>query len=112
MKTALLLLSAGSGSRMGLGRNKVFSRWRESVLRRSLEAFAGLADEAIIVCRPEEEEEAAREAGQALFPAPVRFAPGGDTRQDSVARGFQSSGCLPGDLVLIHDCARCLVSPR
>ena len=56
MKTCLILLSAGSGTRMGLNRNKVFFELSgKSVLRRSLEAFRDMVQEIILVHRPADE---------------------------------------------------------
>ena len=54
----VLLLAGGSGSRMGAGKNKVLlSLGGKTVLRRSAEAFICLADDMIVVCRPEDQPE-------------------------------------------------------
>ncbi|MBO7662594.1 MAG: 2-C-methyl-D-erythritol 2,4-cyclodiphosphate synthase [Clostridia bacterium] len=112
MKTVLLLLAAGSGSRMGLKQNKVFlSLGGKSVLQRSMEAFVPFADEIIVLHRPGEEEAAGAETEKVPFSGVLRLVPGGADRQDSVENGLSRSGCRPEDLILIHDSARCLVSP-
>ena len=112
MKTVVLMLAAGSGSRMGLKQNKVFlSLWGKSVLQRSMEAFASIADEIIVVHRPGEEEPARAETEKVSFSGILRLVPGGATRQDSVENGLAQSDCRPEDLILIHDSARCLITP-
>ena len=112
MKTVVLMLAAGSGSRMGLKQNKVFlSLGGKSVLQRSMEAFASIADEIIVVHRPGEEEPARAETEKVSFSGILRLVPGGATRQDSVENGLAQSDCRPEDLILIHDSARCLITP-
>lgn len=55
MKKILILLSAGSGSRMQADRNKVFLPVAGlSVLARSLRAFAPVVDECVLVYRAED----------------------------------------------------------
>ena len=112
MKTVVLMLAAGSGSRMGLKQNKVFlSLGGKSVLQRSMEAFASIADEIIVVHRSGEEEPARAETEKVSFSGILRLVPGGATRQDSVENGLAQSDCRPEDLILIHDSARCLITP-
>ena len=116
MKTFLLLLAAGSGRRMGASQNKVFLKiGGKSAVQRCLETFACLVDGAMVVHRPEDAQEIAREIAPfapAAFPF-LKTAFGGETRQESVEKGFRALrglGCAKDDLILIHDCARCLVS--
>ena len=103
----VIVLGGGSGSRMGLGYNKVLAPLAGMpVIRRSVDAFAGLAQGAVAVCPAQERPRFERAlAGAAL---PVTFANGGENRQASVWNGLQA---LPPSCthVLIHDGARCLV---
>lgn len=111
MKKILILLSAGSGSRMQADRNKVFLPVAGlSVLARSLRAFAPVVDECVLVYRAEDLPLVEAELA-ALYPSfPVRLAPGGASRQESVRCGVSAAACNDEDILLIHDCARCLVS--
>lgn len=105
---SVLILAAGSSSRMGGGNKQLALLAGEPVLRRSVQAFLGLpeAAEVVVVCRPQDE--AAYSAalvgltGYRLLPV------GGQTRQQSVA------GALPylspeTRYLAIHDGARPLV---
>jgi 2-C-methyl-D-erythritol 4-phosphate cytidylyltransferase/2-C-methyl-D-erythritol 2,4-cyclodiphosphate synthase len=84
----------------------------KSVIRRSVEAFAGLTDEMTVVCHPDAEEDLIREVSAAALSFPVRFVTGGDTRQQSVLNGLRAFDFGENDVVLVHDAARCLVSPE
>ena len=58
MNTILILLAGGQGCRMNSARNKVLlPLCGKTVIRRSIEAFDGLIDHAVIVCRPAEKDE-------------------------------------------------------
>lgn len=112
MKTIAVMACGGSGSRMNAGVNKILLPLAgKTVIRRSVEAFGGLVDEIILCVRPEEEPRLRQEAGLAGVSCPVRFVPGGATRQESVLNGLKSVSWGPGDIVLVHDAARCLVEP-
>ena len=109
----LLIAAAGSGRRMGAATNKLLLPLAgRPVLAWTLEA--ALACPAIqwigVMGQPEDEE-----AIHALLAArgserPWRWILGGATRQDSVRLGLAA---LPdeAEAVLIHDGARCLVTP-
>ena len=113
MSTVVIMLAGGSGSRMGASVNKVFLPLRGlSCLCRSVRAFHGLADRMVLVCRPEEREQALREAERAEPDFPVAFADGGATRQASVRSGLRACAAADEDIVLVHDGARCLVPPQ
>lgn len=104
-----MILGGGSGSRMGMHRNKVLLPvGGESMLCRSVRAFRGLVDGMVVVIRPCDEQEAREQLTQAGLAEGLRFVPGGDTRQASVWNGLCAlpEGC---DHVLVHDGARCLV---
>ena len=110
MSTLAILLAGGSGTRMGRPINKVLiPLGGKTLLQRSMEAFAGLADRMVLVHR--EEDRGAIEALLRGFDPgfPVQMATGGPTRQDSVRNGVACANPRPDDLLLIHDSARCLV---
>ncbi len=113
----LLIAAAGSGRRMGAPGNKLLLPVAgRPVLAWTLEA--ALACPAIswigVIGQPVDEEAitALVNMARAARPdaAPVRWIPGGDSRQESVSRGLAA---LPPEatLVLIHDGARALVEP-
>ena len=102
-----IVLAGGTGSRMGLGRNKVLLELRgEPVITRSVRAFKGLVDGVVLVSR--EEDIPAMRAAMSDAGLPVTITRGGSTRQASVWNGLCAlpEGCTH---VLIHDGARCLV---
>ena len=100
MSVWAVIVAAGSGTRMGLAVNKALAPLvGKTVLERSLEAFEGLVDGAVVVYRTQDEQ-----AVRALN-LRARLARGGETRQDSVLSGLRA---LPEDaeIVLVHDAAR------
>ena len=102
-----IILAGGSGSRMGAGMNKVLMPLAgETVIARSLSAFAGMVDGMILVSRSEDMQQMQLAAAQAGID--VRIVAGGATRQESVWNGLcaLSEACTH---VMIHDGARCLV---
>ena len=110
-KTAAIILAAGSGSRMGISTTKqrVIINGK-SILRRSIEAFE--ASKSItsitVVCREDEIEFV---KGECIGCNKVAGAViGGKTRAESAAIGFAA---IPqgSKAVMIHDAARCLITP-
>ena len=102
-----IILAGGSGSRMGAGMNKVLMPLAgETVITRSLRAFAGMVDGMILVSRSEDMQQMQLAAEQAGID--VRIVAGGATRQESVWNGLCAlpEACTH---VMIHDGARCLV---
>jgi 2-C-methyl-D-erythritol 4-phosphate cytidylyltransferase/2-C-methyl-D-erythritol 2,4-cyclodiphosphate synthase len=111
MNKILILLAAGSGSRMNTNVNKIFLDVAgKSVLSRSLLAFSSFVDKIVVVYRPEDLKQITEEINAMKLSLPVLLAEGGTTRQESVKKGYYSVHCAGDDLLLIHDCARCLVS--
>lgn len=109
MRAVLVLPAAGSGSRFGGPTAKqLLSLAGIPVLRRSLDAFAGLVSEAIIPTSAAIRDEVA--AALAGAPIPLRIIAGGATRQASVHAGLLASDAAC-DVVLVHDAVRPLV-PR
>lgn len=118
-----LILAGGRGARFGAEQNKCFvDLCGRSILRRSYEAFlqsdlvAGLA----VVIAQGEEETAKRLLEPVIDRRFLGFVHGGRERQDSVRLGlafFLEARVRPdrdtrlSPLVLVHDAARCLVTP-
>lgn len=106
-----LIPCAGSGSRAGTAGPKQYEPiFRKPMVLHTLSAFAAVARIAktLVVVAP----------GDGFFErnfAAVTVAPcGGATRAATVANGLrelESVGAAPHDWVLVHDAARCLVTP-
>ena len=110
-KTAAVILAAGLGSRMLTNRTKqTINILGKSILRRSLESFdsAETVSEIVVVAREEEFGFVNKEC-QSLS-KPFTIVNGGSCRAESASLGFfaVSEEC---EFVLIHDAARCLVTP-
>lgn len=109
-KTYVIILAAGSGSRMNSAVNKVLmSVCGKTVIRRSAEAFSSFADELIVVTREQDRTAIVSDLNDCSSFPPIRFVTGGKTRQESVLNALRSLSCDPDDIILIHDGARCLV---
>jgi 2-C-methyl-D-erythritol 4-phosphate cytidylyltransferase/2-C-methyl-D-erythritol 2,4-cyclodiphosphate synthase len=106
---AILIVAAGSGSRIG-GLPKQYRQLAgKPVLRRTLAAFQTVLPEAqiqVVIGAGQQELYAASVAGLGL-PAPVV---GGASRQESVRLGLDALAASAPDIVLIHDAARPLVT--
>lgn len=113
LRASAVLVAAGSGTRMGAERNKVWLELGgEPIVQRSARALTAPAEviELIVVTR-DDEAGAARDAltdiaGQ----RPVRIVSGGATRAASVTNGVRATDPT-ADLILIHDAARPFPSP-
>ncbi len=110
----LLIPAAGSGRRMGSERNKLLL----DLLGKPLIAWTLLAAEAShtlewigIIGQSIDWEDLKAIVHSLNLTKPVQFIQGGTTRQESVYNGLQA---LPAtaEHVLIHDGARCLVTPN
>jgi 2-C-methyl-D-erythritol 4-phosphate cytidylyltransferase / 2-C-methyl-D-erythritol 2,4-cyclodiphosphate synthase len=101
MNTAVIIVAAGRGTRMG---GEVPKQWQplagKPVLAHAVAAFAGLP--VVLVVHPDDR---ARAEGLG-----VRLVDGGATRDASVLAGLQALAGAGIDRVLIHDGARPLVS--
>ena len=107
----LLIAAAGSGSRMGADRNKLLLKIAgKTVLEWTLKAaFASKAINWIgIIGQPKDKSSICSIIYDPV--KSVKWINGGSTRQQSVQRGLSA---LPKDAqsVMIHDGARCLVTP-
>ena len=113
MMICSVILAGGSSSRMKGPVNKtLINLCGRSVIRRSVEALSPFSDQMVVVCHPSVREELVREVVSAEVSCPVRFVAGGATRQQSVHNGLLSLSFRERDIVLIHDAARCIVSPE
>lgn len=108
----VIVVAAGSGTRLGAGRPKAFVDLAgRTVLEHSLSSVFGMQREAqVVVVAPadlvaEAETLAGRAAGSAA--GSVSVVAGGDTRQQSVAAGLAALGDAIR-IVLVHDAARAL----
>jgi len=110
----LLIPAAGSGRRMGSGRNKLLlTLLRKPLLSWTL-AAAGASRQISwigIMGQPEDFPDFQAIVSDLSLAKPVELIRGGATRQESVYSGLQA---LPtaADRVLIHDGARCLATPE
>ncbi|MEV8212594.1 2-C-methyl-D-erythritol 4-phosphate cytidylyltransferase [Leifsonia sp. NPDC077715] len=108
-RVAVVVVAAGSGTRLGAGRPKAFVTLQgRTLLEHSLHAVRGMryAADAIVVAPADLAEDAAWLAEQALG-TPATVVAGGDTRQRSVAEGLAVVDPSV-DVVLVHDAARAL----
>ncbi len=100
-----ILLAAGSSERMG--KNKMLMRIAgETPLKLSYSALLNSGVDDIIIVVSESTEGAANEL---LKPKPTKLVKGGKTRADSVLSAL--CACENTDIAVIHDAARCLVTP-
>lgn len=104
----LILAAAGAGSRFGSAVPKQFLPLDGiPVYLRSLEPFAPVVSQAVVVVPPDWKQKISCET-QALWEGRIRVEAGGDQRQDSVWRGL--AALPPVEIVLVHDAARPFVT--
>ncbi|MDY6074000.1 MAG: 2-C-methyl-D-erythritol 4-phosphate cytidylyltransferase [Eubacteriales bacterium] len=103
-----IIVAAGSGTRMGLGHNKIFIKIdNTSLYIKSILALKS-CDEIILVIREEDKPEIQQELD--LYGLnDIKIVIGGATRQQSVFNGISAAS---GDTVLIHDAARPFVNKK
>ncbi len=111
MKTAVIIVAAGSGRRMQLKQNKIFLEILEqTVIERTIAAFAknALIDQVVLVIR-QQDEALVKQLVEPLCLNRLNLVYGGKTRTESVAAGCE---VLTDEIthVLIHDGARPFVS--
>ncbi|MET3962400.1 2-C-methyl-D-erythritol 4-phosphate cytidylyltransferase [Marmoricola sp. OAE513] len=117
MKTAIVLLAAGSGRRVGAEKNKVLLPLGGSpILARSVRTALAVESctRIVVVVRPEDRDEVGAALAPHLGPYDVWLVDGGEERHDSETRALEAlrtdidAGEL--DVVAIHDGARPLAS--
>lgn len=113
MKASAIIVAAGSGSRLGSTTPKAFLLLgQQSLLYYSLRTIVQVpALFEVIVTVPIGMESAARtEAARAELKIPVKIAPGGSERQDSVRIALALTSAET-EYVVIHDAARPFATP-
>lgn len=110
MKITALIVAGGKGKRMGAGVNKVFLKLAEKeIIARTVEAFErNVQIDEIVVVTGESDIETAKNILKP-FNKVKSVVEGGAERQQSVYNGLK---CVCGDIVLIHDGARALISQK
>jgi 2-C-methyl-D-erythritol 4-phosphate cytidylyltransferase len=114
-----LIPCAGSGSRAGTAQPKQYQPIAGTpMVLHTLAAFAGvprIAGVLVVVAPQDTEFSAGFDSGFNAAAEGVRVVPcGGSTRAASVRNGLDAllaQGAQKGDWVLVHDAARCLVTP-
>ncbi|WP_300523735.1 2-C-methyl-D-erythritol 2,4-cyclodiphosphate synthase [Aminiphilus sp.] len=108
MDASFIIVASGKGTRMG-GTPKQFCRlgsmpmWRWSAFVANALFLEGIVGECVLVI-PEGK---TMTSDVDCFEMPLRFAPGGMERADSVLSGLREAS---GEMVLVHDAARPFVS--
>ena len=110
-RTAAVIVAAGGSTRMGMPKQRI-PLCGIPVLARTLRAFedAGLVDEVVVVARRKDMADFAALCREWGIHKAVWVLPGGETRQESVARGVAAVGA-GADYLAIHDGARPLIRP-
>lgn len=112
MRTHALVLAGGSGDRFGADVPKQFIRLAgEAILLRSVRAIAAAGvDQLIVVTHPNWVTETRELLDQGLPSRPVEIVNGGATRNESTRLGLAALKADDGDVVVVHDAVRPLVS--
>lgn len=105
----MIVVAAGSGTRLGAGVPKAFVTLAgRTLLERSVYAVAGMRSRPqLIVVAPAERVTEAAELAESAFGGEVSVVAGGSTRQHSVAEGLAVVDAAV-EVVLVHDAARAL----
>ena len=112
-KVTAIILAGGIGSRMKSDITKQnISLLGKTVFERTLDAFchSALVSNIVVVARAEEVDDLRSKADKGGA-KDVSVIIGGETRAQSAKNGFLYA-CETADYVAIHDCARCLITPR
>lgn len=107
-----VIVASGVGRRMGAGYNKVFMKLcGREIISWTIEVFdnCDAVDEIIVVTAPHDMERMDKICKENDFSKVKIITEGGALRQDSVYNGLKKAA---GDIVLIHDGARCLVTEK
>jgi 2-C-methyl-D-erythritol 4-phosphate cytidylyltransferase len=107
-----IILAGGSGQRFGDQIPKQFIRLAgESVLRRSVAALAsgGPFDQIVVAANPDWLQET-KDGLKGLEGINVSVVPGGSSRNESTRAALDALSAADGDIVLIHDAVRPLLS--
>ena len=113
MKVSVIVVAAGTGSRFGYERNKLFyPLCGEPVLTHTLRhIFAARSVSEVVIVHSRVDEKEIRRLVDDLHPIqPVRYALGGAEREDSVYNGLMAVS-RDVDVVMVHDGARPFAGP-
>ncbi len=103
---AVIVVAAGSGSRLGLDRPKAFVEIAgRSILSRAMDAVRGISEPVELVVVVPAAEMTATDAALAPLGLDYVAVAGGDTRQGSVTAGLEVLSSAI-EVVLVHDAAR------
>ena len=107
-KVSAVIAAGGKGTRMGAGENKVFMKLGgKEILLRTIEVFYKNPHiDEIVVVAGEGEHMRVTELLQNYTDKMRAVTTGGATRRESVYNGIRFT---TGDIILIHDAARCLI---
>jgi 2-C-methyl-D-erythritol 4-phosphate cytidylyltransferase len=108
MNASAIIVAAGSGSRLGFGEPKAFVKLHgHAMLRHSLATLARLPSitEVVIAIPSGMERKTRDEVAKAGLEVPVKIAPGGAERQDSVRIALALTS-VEAEVIVIHDAAR------
>lgn len=118
MKVSVILPAAGLGTRMvpgagepPVGRKQFLTLHGSPILIHTMRRFDACpsVSEIIVALRPDDMEWFEAAAASESFSKQVRFAPGGDSRQESVANALEALG-PDVELVAVHDAVRPFVT--
>jgi 2-C-methyl-D-erythritol 4-phosphate cytidylyltransferase len=106
-----VIVAAGRGTRRGGVDKCALPLAGEPILLHSARAFAGLVDRLVIVVAPDRVAAWRETCARGMWPRVDAIVPGGASRADSVYAGLRASKSDgDGDVLLIHDGARPLVT--
>ena len=119
MKTVAIIPAAGLGTRMGRSAPESSARKQFLILgdapvfMQTIRRFvaARSISEVLLAVREDDREEVETALNSETFAKPVRLAPGGNSRQESV-RNCLAVTPDDVDIVVVHDAVRPFVSPR
>lgn len=117
MSVAIVVLAAGSGTRVGADRNKILLPLRgTSVLSWSVRTALAVPQVSVVVvvARAEDRDALTVELGPVAATSPeveVRLTDGGATRHASEIAALAALSDVDADLVVVHDAARPLATP-
>ncbi|MGR6742237.1 2-C-methyl-D-erythritol 4-phosphate cytidylyltransferase [Microbacterium sp. F1-18] len=114
-RVAVIVVAAGSGTRLAAGAPKAFVGIDEhSILRHALEGVVATPTAQVVIVAPHGREGDAQTEAEAVFGERadlVSVVVGGQTRQQSVAAGLDALWA-DVEVVLVHDAARALTPPE
>lgn len=103
-----VLLCGGSSERMGFNKLTAPLGGQTALQRSAALLIAGGCDRLVVAVTPD-----TRPAAEALsLSVPVTLCDGGSTRGASVLNALRAAGGQPGDIVAIHDAARCFQTEK